>query len=439
MTRRTDALAQVYARSLYELADEAGGRDKIMEVAQELEQVCELGRADRTFAAFLASPIVNRVRRGAALGRIFHGTVTDLMLRFLLVLNDRGRLGHLEPIGDAYDQLVHEAFGRVEVDVYTPAPVERGQLDVLKQRIRTALRKEPVLRPARGRVRLQPAPPHAAEAAGRRGHGPPRPDGAHHRRRRHAMTGPLRSLGLLGTACLWLWTAPAAGLAGAEPTGKLEDAPKLTVRGEAELRKPADLLRLQVGVITEDPEATAAVTRNSRVMADVIKALDKAGLQEQEYETGRFGVRPDYERRPRNAGADWEPKIIGYEVTNTLAIRTKQLDLAGKLIEAANEAGANTIDSITFDLADARTHRAEAIATATANARADAGVLAAAAGLQLVRIISVTLDEAGWRPPTMTRAGRGMAQAQAAPPLEPGAVTVRASVTLVYEVRPAEP
>jgi F-type H+-transporting ATPase subunit delta len=145
MTAHTDALAQVYARSLYELADEAGGRDKIVEVAQELEQTCELARADRTFAGFLASPIINRARRGAALRRIFHGNVTDLVLRFLLVLNNRGRLSHLETIDDAFDQLVHEAFDRVEVDVFTPGPLDRGQIDALKQRIGAALGKEPVL------------------------------------------------------------------------------------------------------------------------------------------------------------------------------------------------------------------------------------------------------------------------------------------------------
>jgi F-type H+-transporting ATPase subunit delta len=145
MSRRTDALAQVYARSLYELADEAGGRDKIVEVAAELEQTCELGRGDRSFAGFLASPIVDRAKRGAALSRIFHGNVTDLVLRFLLVLNDRGRLGHLEAIGDAYDQLVHEAFDRIEVDVYTPGPLQNGQVEAIKQRIGSALGKEPVL------------------------------------------------------------------------------------------------------------------------------------------------------------------------------------------------------------------------------------------------------------------------------------------------------
>lgn len=145
MTRRTDAVAHVYARSLYELAEEAGGRDKILEVAEELEQVCELARGDRAFAGFLASPVIDRARRGAALQKIFDGRITDLVLRFVLVLNGKGRLGHLGPIGDAFDQLVHEAFGRVEVDVYTPSGLSDRQMDSIKRRIGAALGKEPVV------------------------------------------------------------------------------------------------------------------------------------------------------------------------------------------------------------------------------------------------------------------------------------------------------
>ncbi len=145
MTRHTDALSGVYARSLYELAQDAGGRDKIVEIADEIEQVCELARGNRGFREFLGSPIIDRGRRADALRGIFRERVTDLMLRYMLVLNDRGRLGHLEAIGNAYDQLVHEAFGRVEVDLFTPAPLEPAQLDAIKQRIGTALGKEPVV------------------------------------------------------------------------------------------------------------------------------------------------------------------------------------------------------------------------------------------------------------------------------------------------------
>ncbi len=145
MIRHTDALTGVYARSLYELAQDAGGRDKILEIADEIEQVCELARGDRTFREFLCSPIVDRGRRADALRNIFRERVTDLMLRFMLVLNDRGRLGHLESIAGAYDHLVHEAFGRIEVDVFTPDTLDPEQLRSLKQRIGAALSKEPVV------------------------------------------------------------------------------------------------------------------------------------------------------------------------------------------------------------------------------------------------------------------------------------------------------
>ena len=253
------------------------------------------------------------------------------------------------------------------------------------------------------------------------------------------MTGLLRSTGLLGIACVFLWTASAVALDDGDNGGGLDGVPKLTVRGDALLHKPADLLRLRVGVVTEDPEPTEALNRNSRQMQNVIAALEKAGLDRPEYETGRFSVQPVYERRPRNAGADWRARITGYQVTNTLAVRTRKLELAGKLIEAANDAGANSIDSISFDLANPRTHRGEAIATATTNARSDAGILARSAELKLVRIISISLDETDWRPPVAAmRAGVAMAEARVAPPIAPGEVTVRASVTIVYEVEPAE-
>ncbi len=145
MAIHTDAIAQVYAKSLYELADDAGGREKIVELAEELEQICELARSDRTFREFLASPIINTKARGEAIRRIFHGRVTDLALRFLLVLNNKARLRRLESISAAFDQLVHEALGRIEVDIYTPGPLGPEQLDTIKQRIQAALGKDPVL------------------------------------------------------------------------------------------------------------------------------------------------------------------------------------------------------------------------------------------------------------------------------------------------------
>ena len=147
MNANADALAKVYARSLFELATDAGGTDKLMEVADELEQICELAREDKKINLFLSSPIVDVKARGKALSAIFTNRITDLTLRFLLVLNNKGRLDRLESIETAFDQLVQEAFGRIEVDVITPVAIDAELIATIKEKISTVLGKEPILHP----------------------------------------------------------------------------------------------------------------------------------------------------------------------------------------------------------------------------------------------------------------------------------------------------
>ena len=145
METHTDALAQIYAKSLFELAQEAGGRDKIIEVGEELGQIGDLVGGDEAIAEFLASPIISTARRRESLLRIFADKVTDLTLRFLLVLNAKGRLGHFGPISRAYGEMVQEALGRIDIDLHTPAPLGDEQAETIRRRIGEALRLEPIL------------------------------------------------------------------------------------------------------------------------------------------------------------------------------------------------------------------------------------------------------------------------------------------------------
>ena len=145
MSTQTDALANVYARSLFELAADAGGTDKVLEIADELEQVCALTASNQEIGLFFSSPIIDKVKRGEALSAIFTNKVTDLTLRFLLVLNNKGRLDHLRQIEVAYAQLVQEALGRVEVNVFTPRAIDDASLKTIKRNVQEMLGKEPVL------------------------------------------------------------------------------------------------------------------------------------------------------------------------------------------------------------------------------------------------------------------------------------------------------
>ena len=147
MIKHTDALAHVYAQSLFELATDAGGNEKVIEIADEVEQLIELTSSNTEFAMFFASPIIDSEKRGKAISAIFSNKVTDLMLRFLLVLNNKGRLNHLQQITIAYDQLVQEAMGRVEVDVFTPVAIDADSINSIKSKVQELLGKEPVLHP----------------------------------------------------------------------------------------------------------------------------------------------------------------------------------------------------------------------------------------------------------------------------------------------------
>lgn len=140
-----DALAEVYARSLFELAEKAGGRDAAEGALSELEAVLEIARSDARFGEFLSSRVLPVSKRAASLEAIFKGRVSDLTLHFLLVLNDKGRLGHLPAIVGALDNLTQEAFGRVEVDVFTAAPLSAEEQAQIKQRLDRALGRDAIL------------------------------------------------------------------------------------------------------------------------------------------------------------------------------------------------------------------------------------------------------------------------------------------------------
>lgn len=142
-----DALARVYASSLFELAEAKGGQSAAEGILGELEDILELARADARFGEFLSSRVLSDDKRSAALRSILSGRCDDLTLRFLLLLNDKGRLAHLPAIVGAYDQLVQERFGRIEVDVFTASPIASEELSMVRDRLRAALGKEAIVHP----------------------------------------------------------------------------------------------------------------------------------------------------------------------------------------------------------------------------------------------------------------------------------------------------
>ncbi|HKL48437.1 MAG TPA: SIMPL domain-containing protein [Desulfuromonadales bacterium] len=214
-----------------------------------------------------------------------------------------------------------------------------------------------------------------------------------------------------------------------------EQVSRLTVSGKAELTVPADQVQLVVTVRTTGKKVEEALEENSRRMRQVQESLLKSGLEEDEFRTDRFRIRPQWSLRPNSAPSDWQPQITGYTVRNSVKIKTQKIKLVGDVIESTIEAGANEVDSIRFALADPRSHRADAISEAVGIAQADARALAEASSVELVRLLELNLDNAAVAVPRPTvMAEARMASPDRAPPISPGDVPVRAQVTLSYEV-----
>ena len=210
--------------------------------------------------------------------------------------------------------------------------------------------------------------------------------------------------------------------------------PQLTVHGSAQLAFPADQARFNLAVVTTDAGARGALETNNTRLRQVREALLTAGLPIEECRTGHFEITPQWSPRPRDAQPDWQPVIVGYRVSNSLQVTTGRLPLVGPLIEAGVKAGANSIDDLSYGLADPATGRAAALAAATDNARKEAGATARAAGVQLGNILSLEVEPVSIDAPV--RMMRMAVAEAAAPPLTPGEVTVRAGVTIVFAIRP---
>ncbi len=142
---KPDALSEIYARSLYELAESAGGREAVERVVSDLTGVLVLARGDRSFGEFLSSRVLKQSDRSRSLRSIFEGRVHDLTLKFLLVLNEKGRLGHLVPIVASLDEAAQRAFGRIEVDVYTADALDGEELERVKRQLNESLGRETVV------------------------------------------------------------------------------------------------------------------------------------------------------------------------------------------------------------------------------------------------------------------------------------------------------
>lgn len=234
----------------------------------------------------------------------------------------------------------------------------------------------------------------------------------------------------LTAASSWVVAQPSPG----SPPVRPPRPATIQVTGQAQVSETPDRVYIDIGVSTQAQRSEDAASENATRLSAVIVATKRAAGAGAQLTTTEYSISPNY-NYPRNGGT---ATVAGYTVSNVVEVRLDDLRRTGQVIDAATQAGSNQVQGIRFALRDEEAPRREALREAALNARQDAGVLADALGLRVVRVLSV-----GEGSPAVTPVyprGRLFAQANAvaAPtPVETGTLDVSANVSLTVEVVPA--
>ena len=226
---------------------------------------------------------------------------------------------------------------------------------------------------------------------------------------------------LLGVATL----APVA--AGAQAPS--EAKPRIVVSGEGEAAIAPDMALLSLSVMREAEGARAALDANNEAMAAVLAAMKEAGVADRDLQTAGLQISPQY-HYPKSG--DEQPRITGYQVSNTISVRVRNLDDLGAIMDRSVTLGVNQGGGISFTNDDPSAAMTEARKRAVADAVARARTLAEAAGVELGAIVEMS-EQTSSQPPMPIGARAFRAEADAVP-VAAGENAYRVQVNVTFEI-----
>ncbi len=209
------------------------------------------------------------------------------------------------------------------------------------------------------------------------------------------------------------------------------DATLLEVSAEGKATRTPDIATIRAGVVSQAPTAAAALADNAQRMTRVVAALRRAGVAERDLQTAQIQLQPQYryaENQP--------PAITGYQASNSVAVRFRDVAKSGAILDALVAQGANQIDgpNLSVDAADAALDEARTDAIRRARARAD--LYARAAGLRVDRILSISESGGTMPPPQMPMMmARASIQRDESTPVAAGEQELTATVAVRFLLR----
>jgi uncharacterized protein len=210
----------------------------------------------------------------------------------------------------------------------------------------------------------------------------------------------------------------------------------LTISAEGTSETRPDMATITLGVTVTGQSAQAAVSENARRTTALVDTLRRAGIAERDLQTAYVSVTTQYASR-----AGRPALITGYEASNSVRARVRDLDNMGRVVDAAVAAGANSVNGISFSLQEPDAQRDSARRDGISKARARATLYAEALGMTVRRIVSVSESSADGveqleLTATLTTDNllNELPQVRSAPIL-PGEIQTRTNVNVIFELR----
>ncbi len=211
----------------------------------------------------------------------------------------------------------------------------------------------------------------------------------------------------------------------------------ITVTGEGKIAVAPDIAQLSFGVTTGvQTTAKAASDKIAADMNKVLAAVKALGIDDKDIKTQSFYLQPSYDY------VDGRQRLRGYEATQSLEVKVRDLDKVGDVLTAATDNGANQANGVTFTVEEPDAKKDEARTEAIADAKAKAEALASQLGQTLGDVQSFNESGNGWYPPVMymdkTTEAYGVgggARDQAAVPMPSGEQDITVNVTITYELK----
>lgn len=205
---------------------------------------------------------------------------------------------------------------------------------------------------------------------------------------------------------------------------------RLDISATGEVSRVPDVAIISTGVVTRASTASAAIQQNAQRMERVRAALKRAGIEDRDIQTSTLSLNPEYNYQQNQA-----PKLTGYQASNQVSVRFRDIGETGKILDALVSEGANQISgpNLTIDKPEAALDEARVKAIATGRARAD--LYARALGMRVVRLLSVSESGGYAVPPPMPMYARAEMAQDASTKIDPGEQKIQVSVAMSFELQ----